>query len=89
MITVLIAAVVVAVVIAGWWVVRHFGDFGKHAGGGEGALTVQQLLDQAAVDDVALRETRELPHAVSTPIPGGFALDPESMRQIRAGLHQL
>ncbi|MER7013297.1 hypothetical protein ABT324_17905 [Saccharopolyspora sp. NPDC000359] len=43
----------VAVVLAVWWAVRWFGEFGKHAGSGAGALTVQQLLDQAAAEDDA------------------------------------
>ncbi|RKT86284.1 hypothetical protein SAMN05421805_102180 [Saccharopolyspora antimicrobica] len=47
MITVLIAAAV----LAGWLAARQFGEFGKHAGSGAGALTVQQLLDQADAED--------------------------------------
>lgn len=49
MIVVLIAAAVV--VLAGWWAVRQCGEFGKHAGSGAGALTVQQLLDRAHAED--------------------------------------
>ncbi|MEV6231081.1 hypothetical protein AB0L88_24775 [Saccharopolyspora shandongensis] len=51
MITVLIAAVAVAVALAGLLAVRYFSEFGKHAGGGEGALTVEQLLAQADAED--------------------------------------
>lgn len=51
MIVVLIAAVTAALVLAGWWAVRHFAEFGKHAGSGEGALTVAQLLDQTDAED--------------------------------------
>ncbi|MGW1679405.1 hypothetical protein [Saccharopolyspora sp. NPDC002376] len=51
MITVLIAAVTVALVLAALWAVRQFGEFGKHASSGEGALTVQQLLAQADAED--------------------------------------
>nr|WP_143539687.1 hypothetical protein [Saccharopolyspora spinosa] len=59
----LIAAVTAAVVLAGRWAVRHFREFGKHAGSGGGALTVAQLLDQADAEDVSggrhrLRERR-------------------------------
>lgn len=89
MITMLIAAGLAAVVLAGWWAVRHFGDFGKHAGSGEGALTVAQLLAEAKADELAVMETRELPRVVSAPMAGGFVCDLDAMRQVLAGLQRL
>ncbi|MGW1682356.1 hypothetical protein [Saccharopolyspora sp. NPDC002376] len=90
MITSLLMAAATVVALAGWWAVRHFGEFGKHAGAGEGALTVEHLLDQAKADELALTETRELPRVetASTPSRNGFTRDPEVIRQVLAGLHR-
>ncbi|MDA3646648.1 hypothetical protein LZ318_25930 [Saccharopolyspora indica] len=53
-----------------WWVARHFIEYGKHAGSGEGALTVSHLLAQAAREaETAGR------HRLREPGPPGRGLD--------------
>ncbi|MGW1680572.1 hypothetical protein [Saccharopolyspora sp. NPDC002376] len=47
----LIAAAAVALVLTGWWAARYLAEQGKHAGAGEGALTVEQLLAEADAED--------------------------------------
>ncbi|MGW1679519.1 hypothetical protein [Saccharopolyspora sp. NPDC002376] len=48
MISAVIAFGAVVFGFAVWCVVQHFTEHGKHAGAGEGALTVRHLLAQAA-----------------------------------------
>ncbi|MER7014581.1 hypothetical protein ABT324_24415 [Saccharopolyspora sp. NPDC000359] len=50
MITALIAGGLAALALVTWWAVRYFAEWGKHAGAGEGALTVGQLLTQAEAE---------------------------------------
>ncbi|WP_246025435.1 hypothetical protein [Saccharopolyspora antimicrobica] len=40
----------VALVLAAWWALRYFAEWGTHGGSGEGALTVEQLLAQAEAE---------------------------------------
>ncbi|MEV5543135.1 hypothetical protein AB0L13_40570 [Saccharopolyspora shandongensis] len=40
-----------AVVFVVWLALRYFAEFGKHSSGGDGALTVEELLAQADAED--------------------------------------
>ncbi|MEV6226829.1 hypothetical protein AB0L88_02910 [Saccharopolyspora shandongensis] len=51
MVLVGVLAGVAALVFVAWLALRYFAEFGKHAGGSEGALTVEQLLAQADAED--------------------------------------
>ncbi|MGI8308502.1 hypothetical protein [Saccharopolyspora hattusasensis] len=92
MIPTLILSAAVFVVVA-WFATRHFSEYGKHSGGGDGALTVRHLLAQAAAEAASrgrhhLREPQPPPHStkdINAPQPPPL----EIQRRILDALHRL
>lgn len=97
--------VVFGIGFAMWWLARHFTEYGKHAGSGEGALTVPHLLAQAAreAETTGRHRLRETGSPYGWPVNAETdelprvemssvrppSRDPLMMQRILAALHQI